>query len=494
MVEPFFGTGHLLTDLRKRSVRGAAVTLVGQSARFVMQTGSTMALARLLTPADFGLISMVSVFTAFISLFKDLGLSMATVQRDKINHAQVSTLFWINFALSCGMMLLVGVLAPLVAWFYSEPRLFWVTLALAGTFIFSGLSVQHQALLNRQMRFISLALIEISSIASGIAVAITMALKDFGYWSLVGMAGATSVTNCVLAWSFCGWRPGLPQKAAGVREMLSFGTGLTGFNVLNYFARNLDKVLIGKVWGSNSLGIYSKAYELLMLPIQQITAPVAAVAIPALSRLQNDPVEYARYYYRAVNAIGFVTIPLIFFMAAFSRELVLFVLGDQWNAVAKIFKVLAFAGLLQPVVNPVGWVFISLGQTDRQMKWALVAVPATILSFLIGLPWGPLGVAVSYTICSLIVLTLPGLWWTFRYSPLTIKGWINSVRCPMFAGISSYITIEIIGSYFVSLAPLPLLAILGCTGVTSFILVVLVWKKAREEVSAAYHLLKHLTE
>ena len=488
--ESYFDTNHLLLDLKNRVVKGTFVTVAGQIAKFVIQIASTMILARLLTPADFGLIGMVSVFTGFISLFKDLGLSMATVQRYDINHDQVSTLFWINLTMSCVVMFLVVSLAPIIAWFFREPRLLGITLALSVTLIFSGLTVQHQALLSRQMLFIRLIIIEIVSNLIGITVAVSMAFMQFKYWSIVGMIGATSITNFVLAWSLCAWRPGLPKQATGVSEMLGFGKSLAGFNILNYFARNMDNLLIGRVWGSYALGVYSKAYGLLMLPIRQITSPIATVAIPALSRLQNNPVEFARYYYRATNTIALVTIPLILFMASLSKEFILLVLGDQWIDAAIIFKVLTLAALFQPVVNPVGWVFVSLGQTDRQMKWSFVAAPLTVLSFLIGIPWGPLGVAVSYTICSLTVLTLPGLWWSFQKTPLTIGGWFDSIRCPLIIGICTFIIIGMIKSFLSFMTPLPLILVLCFGWFSLFFLIIMIWKKARDEVYFAFRLLR----
>ncbi len=149
----FFDTEYLKADLKGRSVRGGAVTMAAQGIKFFLQIGSTVVLARLLTPEDFGLIAMVTAVTGFVMMFKDMGLSMATVQRAEIDHAQISTLFWINVVLSLAFMLLTATLAPAIAWFYSEPRLTWITLALAGAFIFSGFTVQHQALLRRQMNF-----------------------------------------------------------------------------------------------------------------------------------------------------------------------------------------------------------------------------------------------------------------------------------------------------------------------------------------------------
>ena len=201
------------------------------------------------------------------------------------------------------------------------------------------------------------------------------------------------------------------------------------------------------MWGKIQLGFYSKAYSLLALPINQITAPIASVAIPALSRLQNDPDEYARYFYRAINVIGFLTMPMMMFLAAQSREIVLIVLGSQWSGAVPIFKILAIAALLQPVISPVGWVYVSLGQTDRMLRYAFFFVPVLVTSFFVGLPWGAYGVAVSYTICFIVLTILPSLWWAFRKSPITIRGWLRSIRCPISISLIIYFVIDILCKY-----------------------------------------------
>jgi len=203
--------------------------MAAQGVRFFLRMGSTVVLARLLTPQDFGLIAMVTVITGFVMMFKDMGLSMATVQRDEVNHAQISTLFWINVGLSLCVMLLTAALAPVIAWFYGEPRLVWVTLALASAFIFGGFTVQHQALLRRQMRFGTLAVIGIISMVVGIITAIIAALSGAGYWSLVLMQLATAITIAIGVWVGCDWRPGLFVRRSGIRKMLAFGGNLTGF-------------------------------------------------------------------------------------------------------------------------------------------------------------------------------------------------------------------------------------------------------------------------
>jgi len=456
--------------------------LGAQWARFCIQMTSTVVLARLLTPQDFGLIAMVTAITGFVMMFKDMGLSMATVQKAEINHDQISTLFWINVTLSIGVMLVTAALAPAIAWFYGEPRLTWITLALAGAFIFGGLTIQHQALLRRNMRFGTLALIGIIGQLAGIVAAIIAAFYGAGYWALVLMQLATAITGAIAVWVACGWRPGLPVRRSGVRAMLAFGGNLTGFNFMNYFARNADNLLIGKFWGPGQLGIYSKAYGLLMLPIRQITGPIAAVAIPTLSRLQNDPERYRRYYYRAISTIAFITMPLVATLAALSTEVITIVLGSQWTSAGPIFKVFAFAAVFQPVGSTVGWVYVSLGQTKRMLYWGLLAVPIIVLSFVVGLPWGALGVTTSYTICYLCVLMVPGFWLAFRYSPLTVAACLRAMMCPLGLAAAMYCAMELMLHYTAIQSSAVTVMCGVALGMLVLLMGLLLWPKARGEV------------
>lgn len=424
-----FRTDHLLADLKGRSVRGGAVTLSAQVVKFALQLGSTAVLARLLTPADFGLVAMVAAFTGFIGLFKDLGLSLATVQRAEITHQQVSTLFWINVAASAVLMGLAAALSPMVAWFYGEPRLTAIMLVVAGTFIFGGLTAQHSALLRRQMRFKELAAIEVLSLAFGIAVAITMAVMGCSYWSLVGLPVGTAAADCALAWLYSGWRPGWPVRRCGVGPMIRFGGNLTGFNTINYFSRNADNIMIGATWGAGALGIYSKAYGLLLLPLRQINAPMASVAIPSLSRLQEDPAAFRQYYCRAIELLAYVTMPLVVLMAILAHDLVHLILGAQWLEVVPVFIVFAVFGIIQSVSVTSGWVLSALGRTRRMLKLTMYSTPCLLIAFAIGLPWGPLGVAAAATTCAL-VLVGPQMFYAYRHTPVTVGSVAAAIRSP----------------------------------------------------------------
>ena len=489
----FFDTEYLKADLKGRSVRGGAVTVAAQGARFVLQMGSTVVLARLLTPQDFGLIAMVTAVTGFVEMFKNMGLSMATVQRAEVNHGQISTLFWINVVLSIGVMLVIAALAPVIAWFYGEPRLTWITLALAGVFIFGGLTIQHQALLRRNMRFGTLALIGTIGLVVGIVTAIIAAWYGAGYWALILMQLATSITSAIAVWVVCGWRPGLPVRRSGVREMLAFGGNLTASNFLNYFVRNADKLLIGKFWGSGQLGLYSKAYGLLLLPLRQIKRPITAVAIPALSRLQNDPETYRRYYYRAISTIAFITMPLVVMLAALSHEIITIVLGKQWTDSAIIFKVLAFAAFFQPVLGTTGWIFISLGQTKRMMYWELISVPAILMSFVVGLPWGVLGVATSYTICSVVIIAVPSLLFALRYSPVSLIGFFKTIWRPATISLIMYLALELTRRYLALYNPVRVTFYSCIMGVLVLVLCIIFWPRARNEALNTLRVVRMVT-
>ena len=217
-----------------------------------------MVLARLLVPSDFGLVAMVTAITGFVAIFRDCGLPAATIQRAEITRAQISTLFWINCGLGLVLMLVVLALSPVIAWFYHEPRLLWITGALSIAFAITGVAVQHQALLRRQMRFKTLAMIDVLSMAFGVSIGMAMAWVGFGYWSLVGVTFGSTLLNSALVWLKCDWRPDTFRRRVGARSMLAFGGHLMGFDVLNYFTRNFDNVLIGRALGSIALGVYSK--------------------------------------------------------------------------------------------------------------------------------------------------------------------------------------------------------------------------------------------
>ena len=378
---------------------------------------------------------MVAIVTGFISMYKDLGLSAATIQNEEIQSEEISTLFWINVALSVALTTLTVALAPVVAWFYSEPRLTKITIVSAIPLLFGGLTVQHEALLRRQMRFGLLAVAEITALVSGILTAILLGWRGFGYWALVANQIMLNLTYAVGVWIACHWRPSLPGNLHEVRSMLRFGTNLTGFTTINYFARNMDNMLIGRFWGSEQLGLYARAYQLLLLPLDQINVPLTSVAVSALSRLNDSPERYRTAYARLVSKIAMLTMPAMALMIATSDWFILLLLGPKWIGVSRIFALLGIAGIIQPVCNTTGWLFISQNRTGDLFKWGLLGPTIVVVSIVGGLPWGAVGVAASYSITYFMIVAPLLFWFVGRKGPVKALDFYRVIAPPGCAAL-----------------------------------------------------------
>ena len=446
----FFTTEHLKVNLRSRSIRGGAVTLFAQSGKVAIQMSSTVFIARLLTPEDYGLVAMASIVIKFVQMFRNMGLSAAVVQKDQINHQQVSTLFWINTAISVIISLIVAATAPLFANFYHEPRLTNIMLVLSGTIVLGGLSLQHQALLKRQMRFSSLAQINLASLFVGLIAGMISAWYGAGYWALVILQIAIALSHNIGIWLACSWRPGLPVWNAGISSLLAFGGNLTAFNFVNYFSRNLDNVLIGRYWGSQELGLYAKAYQLLLLPIQQINSPLSSVALPTLSCLQNHPEQYRRYYYKALLSITSVGMPLVAFTFATAEQIISLLLGAEWLEVVPIFQWLMPAAFMGTFIVAEIWAYQSLGRTDRLFRIGVVMSAIDVGIFLISVRWGALGVAAAYGF-SRPLMWIPRMLYCFRGTPLKLTELIATLSRPAIASLTA--AALLVGSDRLSILP-----------------------------------------
>lgn len=413
-----FRTDHLNDDLGSRSMRGGVVTLSVQILKFLLSMSATIVVARLLAPQDYGLVGMVVVLISFLGMFQYLGLPSATVKWSQLNHSQVSTLFWVNVALSTAIMLAVLGSAPLLAWFYDEPRLTGIAAGYAIGIFFTGISIQHMALLTRQMRFSAIAAIDICALSAGLCAAILAAWHGAGYWAIVLNQLVFALATIAGAWTFCKWRPGLPVRGSGVRSMLKYGGNLTGYNFTTFFAQNLDNALIGKFWGAYQLGIYSRAYQMLLMPLGQINTPLAAVALPALSRLADSPERYRAAYLKILEKIAMLTMPGVVFMIATSDWLMLFLLGPQWREASRIFMLLGIAAIIQPVSRTGLWLFITQGRSREMFKWGIVGAVIAVVSIVASLPWGATGVAASYAITDLCISTPLFFWYIGRRGPV----------------------------------------------------------------------------
>lgn len=439
--EQYFNTDHLMSGLKKRTVRGAGATVFSQVSVYGIQMIGTVVLARLLSPGDFGLVAMVTAFSLLLRNCGLRGFTEATIQAEVIDHRKISTLFWINLALSVALTLFLIAFAPLLAWFYDEPRLKSITVAIALSFVFTGLSTQHLALLARNMQFYRITVTEVLATIVGVVAAIIMATQGCGYWALVARRVVPFIAIAGGAWILCPWVPSLPARGTGVKPMLNFGMNTYGNFASNYVSRNLDKVLIGWRHGAQSLGFYERAYYLFVMPVSQLSYPLTNVAVSALSKLRENPQEFRSHYLKVLSMLALIGMPLSASMTLIGKDFLLLLLGPHWNKAGEIFSVFGPGIGILLIYGTHGWLHLSLGRADRWFRWGILELLVTVLSFLIGLPFGALGVAFAYTV-SFYVLTLPGLWYAGRPINLKLSSLISAIWiyyfCAVAAGLSSW--------------------------------------------------------
>ena len=480
--DELFNAENLHKELANKTLVGSGFAALGQFLKLALLILSNVILARMLSPDDFGLVAMVAVFTGFIFIFRDLGLSTATIQKQDINHEQVSTLFWVNILIGLMLTAITVLVAPLIANFYDDQRLEGIAIALSVGVLFIGFGIQHQALLRRQLKHGQIAVIEVIATLLGICIGVLCALLEFGYWSLVAIQVSTPLFMSLGNWLVCSWVPGMPKRNCEIRDMLAFGGYITGFGIINYFSRNLDNMLIGWRWGSYSVGQYSRAYSLLLLPIGQLVAPLTAVAVPALSRMQDQRERFNKYYLNLVKIVAYLSMPMITLLAVLSEEIIFLLLGSQWVEASHIFKVLAVAAFWQPICATVGWIYVSSGNTKRMFKWALINTPITVLGFYIGLNWGAYGVAAAYA-CVVTFLVLPTFLFAFKGMGISVGSLFNTIKYAIASSIVLSISSIYLKSFFAEFNNVLVILFTLIAAIVVLIAMVLIIPGFKEEIT-----------
>lgn len=403
--------------------------LTSSIASLVLTIAATSALARVLSPSDFGLLGMVFALTAIAERFKDIGLGKATVQKKELTHSEVSNLFWLNAALGIAISLSISLLSGAIARFYHEQRLTHVAMLLSLTFAFGGLTIQHQALLNRQMKFLATGVISISALIVSNALAIVLALKGAGYWSLVWREIARSVLVAIGTFIACPWMPGRPDPQKEVWPQMRFGRDITFFNIVTYFTSSLDQILLGKFSGASALGVYRQASQLVLMPINQLTTPIQSVWEPLFSALQDDAPKYRRGFQKTVSTISLITMPLAAGAFICSKQLVALLLGPRWSGAVDLARILAIAMFIRPAITAVGFVMVSRGKTARYAVLGILDSITLATAVSVGVMWGARGVAIGH-VAATYVAFLPLVWAALRDTPVSLGVWLRAIARP----------------------------------------------------------------
>lgn len=421
-------------------VSGIKWTSISTFGRRILALVANIVLARLLTPADFGLVAMAAVGLGFIDIFKDLGTGTALIQRKQVSEELLSSIFWVNVGFGLFATTAAIACAPLIGAFYKESRVGPILIGMSISFLLSALTIVQNCLLQRQMAFVVLAKIEVAAAVVSYTVGIGAALLGHGVWSLVYQVITNSAVFLVLIWFASDWRPRFRFDWSEVKSVMHYSLNLAGYNVFYFFSQNVDNFLIGRYLGTEALGYYDLAYRLMTFPMQAISAVFGKVMLPFYAQAQDNMPRFRQGFIQVAVAIAFITFPLMLGLLAAREAFVLTVFGDRWAPVITLLALFAPLAALRSVVTTTGSIFVATGRADLQLRWGVFSNLFVIVGLVIGLNWGIIGVAAGFTIASLLLmyhnLAIP-----FRLIGMRVGDLLTALRNTAVCSLLMFLTI-----------------------------------------------------
>ena len=387
-------------DLRGAVMNGLLWKVISIGVKQGSRVVVGIVLARLLTPDDYGLAALVLVFSSLIYIFSDLSLGAALVQRTTLTERDRSTVFWVSVGAGAVCTVIGIAVAGLVADFYREPAVKPLFIAVSFSFLIVSLGVTQEALLTRAMSFRALELRQMAAALVGAAAAIVIAARGGGAWAIIVQQLVVVGVATLLIWIVSPWRPHLVFSRASVRDLGSFGGNVFGSRMVFYLNRNADNLLIGRFLGPAALGAYSLAYNVILLPFSQIAGPLEQLLYPAFSRLQDESARLREAFLRVNRIVAAINMPLLLGLAVLADQFVPVVLGEQWRSAVPVIQILALVGIAQSLQALNGSILQARDHTDWLLRYSLVFTVVTVIAFVIGVPFGIVGVAASLAIAS----------------------------------------------------------------------------------------------
>lgn len=395
-------TGTVTSGVR----RGLRWKMYSQGYSQITRILVAVLLARALTPHDYGEIGMAAVFVTLVLIFSDLAFGTALIQRPEISEEDRSTIFWLTTGVGALLTVAGYLSAPWIARFYGEPEVANIFRVLSLTFLITALGATHSALLNRAMDFRGLELRQIGAVTAGAVTALVGIAAGWGLWAVVFQQLAVAVASTVLLWACTGWCPRLRFSRTSLREMAGFSGNVFGTRLLFYADRNVDNLLIGRFIGASALGLYTVAYNLMLVPLERIAGPLQQVFYPAIARLQAQPERMGRAWIRATRLIGAITTPAMLGVMVTAPDLVRVVLGSKWDGAVPVVQVLAWVGLHQSFARLNSSVLQAADRTELMLRYAIITVIADVVAFVVGAHWGIIGIAIAYAITTTMIAPL----------------------------------------------------------------------------------------
>ena len=395
--------------------------------RQLLSIASVATVARLLGPGAYGVMAMAGLLLLFVTTMRDLGTGTAIVQRPSVTPRLLSSLFWVNFGVGLLLAAFVIGISPLMSSFFHTPALAPILCWLSLSFWLTSCGIVHNSLLMRDMQYKRLATTELGSAILSYLVALTLAYAGFGVWSLVFANITNALATTVLYWFFSSWRPAFVFDRTEIRSVMGFSLNLSGFILVNYFGRNADNIIIGRVRGQAELGSYQMAYNLMLTPLSNISSVIAQITFPAFSRIQADNQRFRSAYVRQSMMVALLTFPLMAGMGILAEPLIRAVLGAKWVGAIPIFQILAPVGLVQSVVTLVGQIYTAKARTDLMFRWGVASSVVLVLAFVGGVRYGAVGVAFAYALVYLLIVSYPTLRIPFRLIGLKVQDFVMAL-------------------------------------------------------------------
>lgn len=460
------------SKLKTEVISGIKWSGFARGSQQVLQVFISVILARLLMPEDFGVLAMAMVFTGLIAVFNDFGIGSAIIQKQDLTDDDLSSIFWFNVCIGLLVTLFTIAISPFIASFYQKDVLKPLISLMALGFFFSAFSTVHQSLLIKEMNLKKIAIFEIISTAVGGIIAISLAFRGYGVWSLAWQGLSATIIMVSLFWITSKWRPKFRFYTKSIRSIMGFSLNLLGFSTVNYFSRNVDYLLIGKFLGAESLGYYTLAYRLMLYPLQNISRVISKVLFPALSRIQKDDKRFQNAYLRSTKFIAFVSFPIMFGLFAVADEFILTLFGQKWEPAIFLIKVLCFVGMVQSIGATVGQIYLAKGRTNLMFKWGLLSTALIVLSVSIGLFWGLKGVVVAYALIAFILI-YPNFAIPFRLIGLKVQALFHYLRAEFVTSLMMFLMvfISVTFSRFLLADPMVILVINVFFGIIMYILI-----------------------
>lgn len=433
-------------NLRSKVSNGLKWTFIDQILSQIVFLVFSIFLARTLSPEMFGIVGMITIFSNFAILFIDLGFSAASIQKKEVSPAQYSSVFWLNLGIGFFMYTLFYISAPMISQLYDQPKLIALIRVICLSFIITSLSAVQANLLIKELQFKKKVIINWIAMLIGYVVAFVLAYTGYGVWALVMMTLTTAVLNSIMYWIVSKWTPLFVFEWKTIKELSNYGFNFLGDSSVNYWSRNFDNFIIAKVLGSNDLGIYTRAYSLMLLPLRNVTTIVTKVMFPAFSQKQDDLQVLKKYYLNIIQYIALVTFPFMIGLSLVSKEFVLLFFGNKWSAMIPILSILSGLGAIQSIISLNGLIYNSLGKVNIAFRVSILTNIVLIIAFVIGVNYGLIGVAYSYLIASALLL-IPMYKIAIKQLSISLLEVFDVLRGIMFATLIMAIVLIVINNY-----------------------------------------------